>query len=197
MLTMNSINNNVINWITGKKYSKLKKNKDNNDIEYNEVIENFKPESRTQWTSIYSEELVRFLLKKLDYNVRDKKPKINVGKKIFELDIETDKELWEVKSRCWTINGTAGEKILGTPLKYSEIPRITNKQINIVVVAYQEYEADNNFCLFSPKLENRPDQKKIIECVNSLNIKYMRCSDLLYRYLYKKVVEQINALIKD
>ena len=58
-------------------------------------------------------------------------------------DWETDDAIWEVKTRNWNTPGTAGEKVLGVPYKYSDIPRLYGKPLKIVLVAYQEHEFIN------------------------------------------------------
>jgi hypothetical protein len=72
-----------------------------------------------QWTNILGEFLVKELLEKQGHYVR--RPKTKSG---FKPDWETDDAIWEVKTRCYTISGTAGEKILGCPFKYAEVPEI-------------------------------------------------------------------------
>ena len=74
------------------------------------------------------------------------------------------------------------------------MPRIFNKPLFIVVVAYQEYEAVNNFCLFNPKIKNKQNKKELIKYINELDIHYIKCSDLLYKYLKKNVITQINEM---
>ena len=55
-------------------------------------------------------------------------------------DWETEDAIWEVKTRNWSVPGTAGEKILGVPYKYSDVPELYGKPLKIVCVAYQEWE---------------------------------------------------------
>ena len=51
--------------------------------------------------------------------------------------------IYEVKTSNWTISGTAGEKVLGTMYKYSDIPKFYKKPLKIICIAYQEYELTN------------------------------------------------------
>lgn len=60
-------------------------------------------------------------------------------------DLECDDYVYEIKSRTYSTSGTAGEKILGVPLKYSEVPILYGKPLKIILVAYQEQEAVNKF----------------------------------------------------
>lgn len=195
---MKSINDNVINWVLGNNYVKFKKTKEYGEIEYNEITNNFKPKSRKQWTNRYGEELVRFLLRELDYGVKERKPIFTINGKKQKPDIETKEAIWEIKTRNWTTSGTAGEKILGTPLKYSEIPIIANKPLYIVLVAYQEYEAIHSFNLFKPDINsgNLPNLEGVLKHINSLNIHYIKCSDLMIKYLQKKIISDIKNNLK-
>ena len=134
--------------------------------------------------------LVKTLLTELNYNVYSKKPKIKINNKIFSPDIETDNAYYEVKTRNWTTTGTAGEKILGTPIKYSEIPKKTNKKLYIVLVGFQEYEADKNFNIFN----TNGNKKIMLNLFKKLNIEYIRCSDLMYKYFHKKNMELLTTI---
>ena len=183
------INKDIFDWVVGIGYTNIKKNKKTNELEYQRMTQTYKPKSRIQWTSNYGEELVKKLLIGLNYNVYSEKPKIKINNKIFSPDIETDDAYYEVKTRNWTTTGTAGEKILGTPMKYSEIPRITNKKLYIVLVGFQEYEADKNFNIFNTGGKNK---QIMINLFKNLNIEYIRCSDLLYKYLHKKNLDSLS-----
>lgn len=57
-------------------------------------------------------------------------------KDCYEPDWETEKAIYEVKTRNWTTQGTAGEKVLGTPYKYAHIPKLYGKPLKIVCIAY-------------------------------------------------------------
>ena len=85
--------------------------------------------------------------------------------------------IYEVKTRNWTTSGTAGEKVLGTMYKYSDIPIIYKKPLKIVCVAYQEYELTHG----TTKIFNNvsPTKKEFLELANKLNINYIKFSDLI------------------
>lgn len=73
----------------------------------------------------------------------------------YKPDWETSDGIYEVKTRNWTTSGTAGEKIVGVPYKYADIPNLYNKPLYIITVAYQEYEACIKFELFNSKCKRR------------------------------------------
>ena len=91
--------------------------------------------------------------------------------------METDDAIWEVKTRNWNTPGTAGEKVLGVPYKYSDIPRLYGKPLKIVLVAYQEHE----FIYGHTKLfgDISPDKQKMLNFWKEMGIEYVKCTDLL------------------
>jgi len=103
--------------------------------------------NQKQWTTRLCENLVREALVKLGRkNVRKTKQlKSSLRDKKYNPDLECDEFVYEVKGRSWCTTGTAGEKILGVPLKYGEVPTIYHKPLKIVLVGYQEYEARKSF----------------------------------------------------
>ena len=97
-------------------------------------------------------------------------------------DWETDKYIYEVKTRNWTTSGTAGEKVLGVMYKYSEIPELYGKPLKIVCVAYQEHELTyGNTKIFGEVCSSK---KKFLDLAKSMDIEYIKFSDL---------VSQINS----
>lgn len=92
-------------------------------------------------------------------------------------DWETEQCLYECKARTYTTTGTAGEKILGAPWKYSDCYSLYGKPLNIVCMAFQEAEAENDFCLFD---SDSPIRKRLLEYYErEAGIKYIKFSDLL------------------
>ena len=100
-----------------------------------------------QWTTVLCQNLVMEAFIKLGRkNVRKTEPKkSSVRDKKYDPDLECDDFVYEVKGRSWCTPGTAGEKILGVPLKYGELPRLYQKPLQIILVGYQEYEARQKF----------------------------------------------------
>lgn len=79
-------------------------------------------------------------------------------------DRATDRAIYECKTRSYAAaTGTVGEKILGCPIKYCEVPRLYRRPLYIVCVGYQEAEAARDFQLFdpqSPELRSQIDMWK-------------------------------------
>jgi hypothetical protein len=128
--------------------------------------------NNSQWTTLLGENLVHDILQRNGENPW--KPKEIEG---YRLDWETDKNIYEVKTRNWTTSGTAGEKVLGTMYKYSDIPKIINKPLKIVCVAYQEYELTHGTTkIFGDVSETK---KEFLDLATRLNIEYIKFSDLV------------------
>lgn len=124
------------------------------------------------WTTVLGEHMVRDVL-----NLRGENPRRPQGKEGYSPDWETDDYIYEVKTRNWTTSGTAGEKVLGTMYKYSDIPKIYEKPLKIVCVAYQEYELSNGTTrIFGEVSENK---QRFLDLAKSMNIEYIKFSDLV------------------
>jgi hypothetical protein len=127
-----------------------------------------------QWTTNVGESLVYEVLKKNGKNPRRPK-KI----KSYLPDWETDDYIYEVKTRTWTTPGTAGEKVLGAHLKYSEVPKLYGKPLRIVCVAYQEYELRHGNESMRILGDDVPDTKReFLDFARERNIEYVGFSDL-------------------
>ena len=130
--------------------------------------------NNTQFTTVLGEGLVFAELFRQGKNPR--RPLKKEGK---IPDIETDDAIYEVKTRNWTTSGTAGEKVLGAPFKYAEVPRLYNKPLKIVLVAYQEYECCNgsSISIFGNISEEKQRMLKFYK--DEFQIEYIKFSDLI------------------
>ncbi len=147
----------------------------------------------SQWTTLLCQELVREALVKLGRkNVRSTTMKTgSVRNKSYDPDLECDDYVYEVKGRSWSTSGTAGEKVLGVPLKYGELPRLYHKPLRIVLVGYQEYEARNGYAfgdLLDPKIQTK-ELKDSLDYFKEHNIEYVGFTDILTElgYSYKNL----------
>jgi len=59
-----------------------------------------------------------------------------------DLDLETFKEMIEVKTGSYFTTGTAGEKIFGVPYKYRKVPRLYNKPLLIILLGGDKKDSD-------------------------------------------------------
>lgn len=152
---------------------------------WNKLIQD---EENKQWTTLLCQEAVREALIALWYkNVKNsRKFKSSVRDKWYDPDLESDEAVWEVKWRNWTTPWTAWEKILWTPLKYSEIPKLYWKPLKIVLVWYQEWEAKNGFAcwdLVNKSWWRTQEADDILNFYKSRDIEYIAFTDLLKKLL--------------
>lgn len=147
-------------------------------------------EGSGQWTTKLCENLVKEALEVLGRkNVRHAELKSgSIRYKRYSPDIECDEYVYEVKGRNWTTTGTAGEKILGVPLKYGEIPRLYHKPLQIILVGYQEYEARKAFAFgdLLNKVEQTPELRESLAFYKEHNIEYIGFTDILKKIGFNK-----------
>lgn len=159
---------------------KLKKPKEAETIWGNYVIHS---EGGGQWTTQLCQNLVMEALIRLGRkNVRKTtSKKSSLRNKKYEPDLECDDFVYEVKGRSWCTPGTAGEKILGVPLKYGELPSLYKKPLQVVLVGYQEYEAREGFA-FGDLLDKNNQTKELKESLSFYKeheIEYIAFTDIL------------------
>ena len=135
-----------------------------------------------QWTTLLGEGLVYDVLTLLEQNPR--RPSTKGG---FIPDWETDDYIYEVKTSNWWISGTAGEKVLGTFIKYQDISELYGKPLKIVCVAYQEYELTYGKTKYFGEITEKT--KTILEIAKSWNIEYVKFSELV-----APVMSEFNSL---
>jgi hypothetical protein len=123
-----------------------------------------------QWTTLLGEFIAENLIERR-FNEKCEKIKDNH----MIVDFTTENSYFEAKTRNFYTPGTAGEKILGSPYKYCNLKDLDKKKLYIILIGYQEYEAIHNFKLFSPT----GNQIKILEFYKTLNIEFIRGSDML------------------
>lgn len=136
-----------------------------------------------QWTTILCQELVMEALIRLGRNNVRKTEQIksSIRDKNYDPDLECDDFVYEVKGRSWCTPGTAGEKILGVPLKYGELPRLYKKPLQIILVGYQEYEAREKFA-FGDLLDSNnqtPELRESLKFFKDNEIEYVAFTDIL------------------
>lgn len=132
-----------------------------------------------QWTTLLGEKLVYDVLE-----IRGENPRKIEKKSGFQPDWETDKFIYEVKTSNWWVDGTAGEKVLGTWIKYQDIPELYGKPLRIVCVANQEFEFEfGKTKYFGECVSDKT--KQVLEMAKSWGIEYIRFSDLLSSINYK------------
>lgn len=137
----------------------------------------------SQWTTILCEHLALEGLQAIGRKDvrRSVRKKGSIRDKQYDPDLECSDYVYEVKGRNWTTTGTAGEKILGVPLKYGEVPVLYKKPLQIVLVGYQEYEAREHFA-FGDLLDSDEQTKELTTSLGfykSQGIEYVGFTDIL------------------
>ena len=153
-------NQTVRSWLLGNvKMSKSQENEWGRAL-----VETYRPKKSKAkaWSGILGEELIKEL-----YPYGWKPVKLGG----FKPDWETDDFIIEVKTQSWFTKGTAGEKILGVPVKYRNLPAMYNKPL--VIVCFGRAES----IWFD--IERDDSLKRIIEFWKSMKITYQRGSELI------------------
>jgi hypothetical protein len=130
--------------------------------------------STCQWTTKLGENIVKTFIQKRGFNVK------KIVKAVYGLmpDLEFEHAIVEVKSRNWTTSGTAGEKVLGVPMKYSRVPEVFGKPLWIVCVAYQEHELTHkkHMQVFGDSLDS--NRKATLDLWKSQQIEFVKFTEL-------------------
>ena len=158
---------------------KLKKSKEIEKKWGNSIVGN----DLKQWTTALCQDIVMEALIKLGRKNVHKtiSMKSSVRDKAYQPDLECDEYVYEIKGRNWSTPGTAGEKILGVPLKYGELPKLYKKPLRIILVGYQEYEARHEYG-FGDLLDKNIQTKELqesLEYFKKHNIEYVGFTDIL------------------
>ncbi len=171
-----------VEWALNKPSRKLEKKKGETITKQKEFYRNQEKqwgnfmigqENNGQWTTLLGEQLVYDVLQ-----LRGENPRKPIAKGGFQPDWETDEFIYEVKTSNWWVDGTAGEKVYGTFIKYQEIPNLYGKPLKIVCVANQEYEFINGKTKYFG--ENITEKtKQVLDLARSWNIEYVKFSDLV------------------
>jgi hypothetical protein len=128
------------------------------------LVEAYRPKKSKAkaWSGILGEQLIREV-----YPSGWKPVKLSG----FKPDWETKDFIIEVKTQSWFTKGTAGEKILGVPVKYRNIPALYKKPLVIVCFGRAE-----SIWFDMPRDESLV---RIIDFWKSMNITYQRGSELI------------------
>ena len=86
-----------------------------------------------QWTNRFGEYLCQEI-----YTLIGKDVSKPMKKEHYQPDCEIDTNIIEVKTGTFHTSGTAGEKILGCPFKYAEIPDLYSKSLTILCIGGAE-----------------------------------------------------------
>lgn len=128
--------------------------------------------TKQQWSGHFGERLCKEVLMLREENVR-KPEKFDK----FQLDLEIDTHMIEVKTQTYLTTGTAGEKILGVPFKYADVPYMTGKGLKVVCIAGAENICKNIGLLESPT--QTLHKQKYIEFFAENGVEFIGLTDIL------------------
>ena len=175
---------NVLEWLYGDDVFIRTLTKESEKKFGSEIID----QETSQWTTSFGESLVNEILERLDENplrIPSDVQKRGANNKKLNPDYITDKRVIEVKTRSYKIPGTAGEKTLGSCIKYIEVPRLYGKPLDIVCVGYQEKEADKDFMLFDTTIQS-PELNYLLHMfAEKMQVRYIRATHLFEEVLAK------------
>lgn len=126
-----------------------------------------------QWTNKFGEHICEEL-----YMLQGKVVSKPVKKEHFQPDSEIDIAILEAKAGTFFTSGTAGEKILGCPLKYAEIPELYGKPLQIVCMGGAEKVCREQYGNL-PGAKCSAQKKKFLDFFRENKIEYIAASEIL------------------
>jgi hypothetical protein len=126
-----------------------------------------------QWTNKFGEHICEEL-----YMLQGKVVSKPVKKEHFQPDSEIDIAILEAKAGTFFTSGTAGEKILGCPFKYAEIPELYSKPLKIVCMGGAEKVCRESYGNL-PGTKCSAQKKKFLDFFRENKIEYIAASDIL------------------
>jgi hypothetical protein len=126
-----------------------------------------------QWTNKFGEHICEEI-----YILLGKVVTKPVKKKRFQPDSEVDDAILEAKAQTFYTSGTAGEKIMGVPVKYAEIPKLYGKPVKILCMGGAEKVCRENYGIL-PGAMCSPEKQEFLEFFRTRKFEYIGASDLL------------------
>lgn len=126
-----------------------------------------------QWTNKFGEHLCEELLR-----LKGKTAWKPVKKNHYQPDSEVEDGIWEAKAGTFHTGGTAGEKILGCPFKYAEIPSLYGKPLYILCMGGAEKMCREQYGNL-PGEKCTPQKQKFLDFFTENQIHYVGATDIL------------------
>ena len=160
-----------------------KKNKTSDEAKYKvledkwgqDILKNRRPDLKLdkQWTNKFGEHLCEEI-----YVLIGKEISKPVKKEHYQPDYEVDDAIVEVKAGTFHTGGTAGEKILGCPFKYSEIPDLYSKPLKILCIGGAEKVCREQYGNLAGS-KCSAQKKKFLDFFKENQIEYIGATDIL------------------
>lgn len=126
-----------------------------------------------QWTNKFGEHICEEI-----YTLLGKVVTKPIKKEHYQPDSEVDDAIIEAKTGTFYTSGTAGEKILGCPFKYAEIPDLYGKPLKILCMGGAEKICRESYGnLPGPKCSVQ--KQRFLSFFRSNRIEYVGASDIL------------------
>ena len=126
-----------------------------------------------QWTTKFGEHISEEI-----YYLFGKHVSKPIKKNHYQPDNEIDDAIIEAKTQTYYTDGTAGEKILGCPFKYAEIPHLYGKKLIILCMGGAEKRCREDYGnLLGIKCS--PEKKEFIDFFNLKQIEFTGATDVL------------------
>jgi len=126
-----------------------------------------------QWTNLFGEIICKELNILLGKTVS--KP---VKKENLQPDWEVDDAIIEAKAGTYYTSGTVGEKILGCPYKYADVPDLYEKPLKILCMGGAEKVCRESYgCLPGAKCSRQ--KQRFLDFFRENRIEYIGASDIL------------------
>jgi hypothetical protein len=151
------------------------KHKANEDSWGQNMLKKRRPDLKLdkQWTNKFGEHICEELFALLGKTVSKPTKKEN-----FQPDSEVDDAILEAKAQTFFTTGTAGEKILGTPFKYAEVPVLYGKPLKIICMGGAEKICREQYGNLQGA-KCTPQKKKLLDMFKELQIEYVAATDIL------------------
>lgn len=165
----------VLQWIFGDTSFLNNISKNEEDIWGRNILKIKRPDLKLdkQWTNKFGEHICEEIYYLMNENIKTATKKEN-----YNPDLETDKYIIEVKTQTYYTIGTAGEKILGCPFKYAEIPELYSKPLRILCIGGAEKISREQYGnLLGSKCSKQ--KKRILDFYKSINIEFISATEML------------------
>lgn len=161
----------------------VKKNKTGDNKQYKTLEDNWgremlkvrRPDLKLdqQWTNKFGEHVCEEI-----YSLLGKNGSKPVTKEHYQPDWEVSDAIVEAKAQTFYTDGTAGEKILGCPFKYAQIPRLYGKPLKILCMGGAEKLCRERYGNL-PGDKCCPEKEEFLDFYRKKGIEFIGASDVL------------------
>jgi hypothetical protein len=126
-----------------------------------------------QWTNKFGEHICEEI-----YTLLGKVVSKPLKKEHYQPDSEVDDAIIEAKAGTYFTSGTAGEKILGCPFKYAEIPDLYGKPLKILCMGGAEKICRESYGNL-PGSKCTAQKKRFLDFFRENKVEFIGASDIL------------------